>query len=217
MARPLLLALSSQLDRSLLGWAPQRDFNKEKSMAVYSIDLGMDADSQEQNHLFPMQIELCSGELTRGAGNEVNGFTPTALASFEGIRSNDTIVLRVFDITGIGGSSTHSFTGNPGHLTFSFIVDPNAVNEPLEPFSEVSGVIASAGAQPCLSFAAGPNTSLPCFYKLESSNGPLITHLVNAVSSTTSYQMSIRVSIMRDGNSATYSTDPEVVVSPDPS
>lgn len=185
-------------------------------MATYSIDLGMDADSVAENNIFPMQIDLCSGELTRDANNEVNGFTPAELASFEGILSNDTVILRVFDITGIGGSSVHSFTSSPGSLSFSFIVDPNATNEPSEPFSPpTSGVIVSAGNQPCLSFAAGPNTSLPCFYRLESSNGPLITHLVNAVSAPTSYQMSISVSILRDSNAVTYSTDPEMVVSPD--
>ncbi len=188
-------------------------------MATYSIDLGLDADAPGQNNVFPLQIELCSGELTHSGSGLINGFTPTALASFDEILSGDTIVFRVFNITGIGGSSINSFTGNPGSITFSFTVNPNSVGQPSVPFSQIPGNISSAGPQPCLSFASGPNTSWPCFYKLESGNNQLITHLVNPVTSPTSYQMSLSLQIGRSDSMTpvTYSVDPEMVVGPDPS
>ena len=193
-------------------------------MADYSIDLGVDADAtQNQDGTFPLEINLCRGELTSGGG-VTNGFVPSELAQFDEIESGDTIIFRIFNITGIGGNPAHNVTAISGNISPAFTLDPEATGNPPEiPFPLLSSVLSNgstfsgASSQLCLSFAPEPDTSWPCLFQLaNSTTGALRTNEVATVTGPASYQMSINLSITRSGSTVTYTTsDPEMVVSPD--
>jgi hypothetical protein len=188
-------------------------------MATYSIDLGIDANATAgaagtESDPYPMQIALTRGVLTQDPSNgQFTGFEPEKLASFDDLRSGDTIIFSVFNITSIGSKGDRSFAA-PEQFPIKFT---NLRGTPHRPWIDhLVSRISPGRKQLSLAFSRGPEKHWPCFFQWNDSQG-IIANTLAKVTEPTSFLLTITIPVFLAGlpEKSYFRTDPEMVISPD--